>query len=66
LFIPGYIYITSVEHPPVPSDLLYTDSVIGCKLPSGFVEESNFVKMKTKVKGKEARWIVAVSDVTSE
>ena len=50
----------------MPSDLLYTDSVIGCKLPSGFVEESNFVKMKTKVKGKEARWIVAVSDVTSE
>lgn len=49
---------------------LYTDGVIGCKLPTGFVEESNFyiseVKMKVKVKGKEAGWIVAVSDVTSE
>ena len=49
---------------------LHTDGVIGCQLPSGFVEESNFyiseVKMKIKVKGKEAGWIVAVSDVTSE
>jgi hypothetical protein len=34
------------------------------------VEESNFhiseVKMKIKVKGMEAGWIVAISDVTSE
>lgn len=46
------------------------DGVIGFQLPHGFVEESNFyisnVKMKIKVKGMEAGWIVSVSDVTSE
>ena len=47
---------------------VFTDGVIGCQVPSGFVEESNFYisKVKIKVKGKEAGWIVAVSDVTSE
>ena len=42
------------------TSILYTDGVIGCQLPTGFVEESNFyiseVKMKVKVN----------SDVTSE
>lgn len=48
----------------------FTDGVIGYQLPRSFVKESNFyisqVKMKIKVKGKEAGWIVTVLDVTSE
>lgn len=48
-----------------------TDGVLGCELPNGsFVEESNFhissVKMKIKIKGMEAGWIVTVSDVLGE
>lgn len=62
------MYILTVIH--VLSVASHIDGVIGCQLPNGFAEESNFhiaqVKMKVKVKGKEAGWIVAVSDVTSE
>ena len=49
----------------------YTDGVLGCELPNGtFVEESNFhissVRMKIKIRGMEAGWIVRVSDVLEE
>lgn len=47
-----------------------TDGVIGCQLATGLVEESNFhiseVRMKIKVRGMEAGWIVSVSEVTGE
>ena len=48
-----------------------TDGVLGCELAGGtFVEESNFhikfVKMKVKIRGKEAGWIVSISDVLGE
>lgn len=49
---------------------MYIDGVLGCQLQGGFVEESNFhiseVKMKIKIKGMEAGWLVAISDVTGE
>ena len=51
-------------------DFNFTDGVIGCICNSVFVEESNFhishVRMKIKVRGKEARWIVSISDVSEE
>lgn len=51
--------------------VFFPDGVLGCELPNGnFVEESNFhissVKMKVKIRGMEAGWIITVSDVLGE
>ena len=47
-----------------------SDGVIGCELNGSFSEESNFnisyVKMKVKIRGNEAGWIVGITDVLDE
>ncbi len=52
------------------NDLHIIDGVMGCMTNGTFVEESNFhiseVRMKVKIPGVEAGWIVRVSDVLSE
>ena len=50
---------------------MHADGVLGCESPNGtFIEESNFhissVRMRVKIPGKEAGWIVNVSDVSEE
>ena len=51
--------------------VVYTDGVMGCEMGNGkFSEESNFqiscIKMKIKIKGSEAGWIVGITDVLGE
>ena len=47
-----------------------TDGVIGVRIGSEFVEESNFhisdVVMKVKICGSEAGWVVKIAEVTED